>query len=188
MITTADFSKGVRILIDGEPYMILEHTTQTPSARGAATLVKFKARNLLTGQLISDSVKAGAKYEQPDIRFAKVQYLYDEGPDAVFMDTETYEQFNLAREVIGESAKYLSEDLEIKAIFFNDNVVNVELPNYVELEIVMVEPGTRGNTASGSVTTPAELSNGVRIQVPLHIKSGQRILVDTRDDSFYQKA
>lgn len=188
MITTSDFSKGTRILIDGEPYVILEYTTQTPSARGAATLVKFKARNLLSGRLTNESVKSGTKYEQPDIRYAKVQYLYDDGTDAVFMDTETYDQFSLAREVIGEAAKYLSEDLEIKAIFFNDNIVNVELPNYVELEVVVVEPGTRGNTASGSVTTPAELSNGVRIQVPLHIKSGQRILVDTRDDGFYQKA
>lgn len=188
MITTSDFYKGVRILIDGAPYVVLDYTTQTPSARGAATLVKFKARNLLTGQLLSESVKAGAKYDQPDIRFAKVQYLYDEGEDAVFMDTESYDQFNLSREVIGDSAKYLSEELELKAIFFNDNVVNVELPTHVELEVVMVEPGSRGNTASGSVTTPAELSNGVRIQVPLHIKSGQRILVDTRDDSFYQKA
>lgn len=188
MITTSDFSKGVRILIDGAPCVILDYTSQTPSARGAATIVKFKARNLLTGQLLSESVRAGAKYEQPDIRFAKVQYLYDEGEDAVFMETDTYEQFSLAREVIGDAAKYLTEELEIRAIFFNDNVVNVELPTHVELEVVMVEPGSRGNTASGSVTTPAELSNGVRIQVPLHIKSGQRILVDTRDDSFYQKA
>lgn len=188
MITTSDFGKNVRFLYEGEPYVIVDFTVQSPSARGASTLFKVKARNLLNGKLISETFKAGTKFEQPDVRMATVQYLYNEGDDAVFMDSETFDQFNLSLESIGTGAKYLREDLKIKALYFNNQPVNVELPQYVECEVETVEPGTRGNTASGSVTTKATLTNGIEIQVPLNIKNGDHILVSTSDDSFYQRA
>src|SRR5690606_18504930 len=113
MITTSDFGKNVRFLYEGEPYVIVDFTTQSPSARGASTLVKVRARNLLNGKLISETFKSGTKFEQPDVRMTTVQYLYNEGQDAVFMDSETFEQFNLSLESIGSAAKYLSEDLKI---------------------------------------------------------------------------
>ncbi len=188
MITTSDFGKNVRFLHEGEPYVIVDFTTQSPSARGASTLVKVKARNLLNGKLINETFKAGTKFEQPDVRMETVQYLYNEGENAVFMDSKTYDQFSLSLESIGSGAKYLREDLKIIALYFNENPVNVELPQHVECEVETVEPGARGNTASGSVTTKAVLSNGIEVQVPLNIKDGDKVLINTADDSFHARA
>jgi elongation factor P len=188
MITTADFSIGTRILIDNEPFEIVDMTVQSPTARGGNTLVKFKARNLLNGRLTSESVKAGTKFEEPEIRFAHVQYLYTEGEDAVFMDQETYEQFNIPLAALGEQARYLDPELKIKAMYFNEAPVNIELPQYVELEVTMVEPGSRGNTANSTVTTRAELSNGMEVQVPLNIKQGERVLINTTNHTYHQRA
>jgi elongation factor P len=188
MITTSDFSKGTRILINDEPYQIVDLTVQSPTARGGNTLVKFKARNLLNGRLTNESVKSGTKYEEPDLHFNNVQYLFTDGSDAVFMDQSSYEQFNLPLESLGNGAKYLNDELKIRAMYFNGQPVNIELPTHVELEVESVEPGTRGNTASGSVTTRATMSNGMDCQVPLNIKNGDRVLISTEDDSYYQRA
>jgi elongation factor P len=187
MITTADFGKGVRILMNNEPYVILDVTMQTASGRGSQTMVKIKARNLLTGKFVTESVKNGSKFEQPDLKFSQVQYLYTEADAAVFMDQETYEQFSLPLESLAEQVKYLNETLKIKATYFNNNPVAIELPTHVELEVSSVEPGTRGNTATGTVTTKATLVNGMDVQVPLNVKSGDRILVATADDTYYQR-
>lgn len=188
MITTADFSKGTRFLHKGEPYVIVDISVQSPSARGASTLVKVKARNLLNGKLHSETFKAGSKFDVPDLVFNNVQFLYVDGDQAVFMDQTSYEQFQLPMEALGNQGKYLTDELSIKAMYFNNKPVNIDIPQHVSLQVTMVEPGTRGNTASGSVTTKAELENGVEIQVPLNIKEGDRVLVDTTNDTFYQRA
>ena len=188
MITTNDFSKGTRFSLNGEPYVIVDVTLQSPTARGGSTLVKVKARNLLSGKLVSESFKSGSKFEQPDLSFSTVQYLYTDGESAVFMDQESYEQFNLPLDRIDNERKYLTEELKIKAMYFNGQPVSIEIPPQVELTVTMVEPGTRGNTASGSVTTKAELSNGMECQVPLNIKEGDKILVDTANNNFYSRS
>jgi elongation factor P len=187
MLTTADFGKGVRILMNNEPYTILDVSMQTASGRGSNTLVKFKARNLLTGKLVSEAVKAGTKFEEPDLRYGNVQYLYSEGDQAVFMDQESYEQFNLALEVIGEQARYLSEEVKLKAMYFNGTPVSVEFPMHVPMKVSSVEPADRGNTATGSIMTRAELEGGYECQVPVHVKSCDTILVNTTDHTFYQR-
>ena len=125
---------------------------------------------------------------EPDVRYASVQYLYMDGDDAVFMDQETFEQFQVSREAIGEQHKYLNENLKIRAMYFNDNPVNVDIPQHVECTVESVEPGAKGNTASGSVTTNAVLENGVTVKVPLNIKDGDKILVDTTTNAFYKRA
>lgn len=188
MITTSDFKKGIRILINDEPFQIQNFTLQSPTARGGSTLVKMRAKSLLTGRLINESIKSGTKFDEPDISYSTVQFLYREGDGSVFMNSEDYEQFSITKEALGEMDKYLTEELKIKALYFNGNVLNIEIPQYVELTITMVEPGERGNTSSGTVTTKAELSNGMEIQVPLNIKEGQKVLIDTTDDSYYQRA
>lgn len=188
MITTSDLKKGTRILINNEPFQIQDINLQSPTARGGGTLAKIKARSLLTGRLINETYKSGTKFEEPDIHYATVQYLYRDGENEVFMNSENYEQFSLSAEAVGGNGKYLNDELKIKALYFNNNVVNVELPQHVELTVTMVEPGERGNTSSGSVTTRAELSNGMEIQVPLNTKEGQKILVDTATDLYYQRA
>lgn len=187
MLTTADFGKGTRILMNGEPYVVLEVNMQTASGRGSNTLVKFKARNLLSGKLVSEAVKNGTKFDEPDLRYGNVQFLYTEGDAAVFMDQESYDQFNISLDVIGEQARYLSEDVKIKAMYFNGAPVSVEFPMHVPVKVSSVEPADRGNTATGTILTRAELENGHECQVPIHVKAGDMILVATEDHSFYQR-
>jgi elongation factor P len=188
MITTADFKKGLRVLINNEPFQIIDFTVQSPTARGGGTLVKLKARSLITGFLTNETIKSGTKFDEPDLRFGNVQYLYMDGTDAVFMNTETYDQFNLTDKVIAGTEAYLSESLKIKALYYNGNVINIEIPQHVILEVTMVEPGERGNTSSGNVMTGAELSNGMKIKVPINTKVGQMISVDTETGTYHQRA
>ncbi len=187
MITTSDFKKGARILIDGDPYTIMETQTQSPSARGAATLVKVKVRNLKTGQVFDKSFKSGEKFKQPDLEKKSVQYLYDEGEALVFMDMTTSDQFNVQKENLGEKASYVTDGLECKAMFFEGKLLDLELPLTVEFEVTEVEPGTRGDTVQGSATKPATLSNGLRVQVPLYIETGSVIRISTKDGTFSER-
>jgi elongation factor P len=187
MITTADFGKGTRILLNGEPYVILDVTIQTAGGRGGNTQSKFRARNLLTGKLVNEAVKAGTKFEEPDLRYGNVQFLYLDGDSAVFMDQETFDQFNIPLATIDEQARYLAEDVKLKVMYFNGTPVNVEFPQHVAVKVAMVEPAERGNTATGAVMTRAQLENGHDVQVPAHVKSGDTILVNPLDHSFYQR-
>jgi elongation factor P len=187
VLTTADFGKGVRILMNGAPYTILDVTMQTAQGRGSNTLIKFKARNMLTGQLVSESVKSGSKFEEPDLHYANVQYLYSDGDQAVFMDQDSYEQFTLALEAVGDQARYLREDVKIKAMYFNGAPVSVEFPQHVPMLVDTVEPADRGNTATGTVMTRAVLAGGFECRVPVHVKAGDTILVDSLEHTFYQR-
>ncbi|MBQ49196.1 MAG: elongation factor P [Zetaproteobacteria bacterium] len=188
LISTSDFSKGTRYLHKETPFVIVDITVQSPTARGGSTLIKVKARNLLSGQLINDNFKAGTKFEQPDITFSQVQYLFQDAEDLVFMDLSSYEQFQLTKASLENEAKYLTEELKIKAMYFNGTPISIEIPSQIELIVTMVEPGTKGNTASSSVTTKSELSNGMECQVPLNIKEGDKILVDTVTNSYYSRS
>jgi elongation factor P len=187
MISTSDFKKGARIMIDGAPYVVMETNTQTPSARGAATLVKVKVRNLKTDQVFDKTFKSGEKFDEPDLDKRRLQYLYDEGQSIVFMDQSSYEQIYVQREGLGAKADYLTDNLEVKALFFDGEVLDLELPNLVEFEVTEVEPGTRGDTVQGSATKPATLANGLRVQVPLYIKTGDVIRINTKDGKFAER-
>ncbi len=187
MISTTDFGKGVRILYNNEPFVILDVNVQALGGRGGAGVSKVKMRNLLTGKFVTEGFKAGTKFDEPDLVYTNVQYLYNEGTDAVFMDQESYEQFNLPLEAIGSQARYLREDLKIRAMYFNGVPVNVEIPQLVSFKVTSVEPGTRGNTATGTVMTNAELENGMTLKVPLGVKEGDTILVNTHDDEFHAR-
>ena len=187
MLSTADFKKGVRILIDSDPYVIMETQTQSPSARGAATLVKAKVRNLRTDQVFDRSFKAGEKFDEPDLDKKNVQFLYQDGEQYQFMDMASYDQFHLTREELGDQADYLTDGLEMKALFFEGKVLDLELPSMVEFEVVEVEPGTRGDTVQGSATKPATLSTGLKVQVPLYIEAGTIIRVSTKTGKFAER-
>ena len=188
MISTSDFRKGTRFLLDGDPYVVMESQTQTPSARGAATLVKVKVRNLRTGQVFDKSFKAGEKFKEPDLEKKSVQFLYSEDEGLVFMDQGSYEQFTVRRQELGDKADYITDGLECKSMFFEGRLLDLELPPTVEFTVVEVEPGTRGDTVQGSATKPAVLENGLRVQVPLYIEAGERIRVSTRDGTFSERA
>ena len=188
MISTGDFKKGVRLELDGAPWTIVSTTTQTPSARGAATLIKARLKHVLTGQVSDRTFKSGEKFAEPDLYLRPAQYLYSEREDNDtvyhFMDTETYDQFPLRGNELGELSRWLVENLEVKAVSYNQRVVSIELPQFIELRVDTVEPGSRGDTASGSVTTAAYTDSGIRVQVPLFVKSGDLIRVDTESGQF----
>lgn len=188
MINASDFKRGLRIQVDGEPFTILDVKVQSPSARGASTLVKIKARNLRTSQLLDRTFKAADKVEEPQLELRPAQYLYNDGESFTFMDTNSYEQFALTREELGDDADYLIEGLEgIRSVVFNDKVISIEIPQTVTMTVVETDPAIKGATAQAQ-TKPAKLETGLIIQVPSYLETGESILVDTRDARFISRA
>lgn len=185
-IDTADFKKGTWVEVDGEPWMVIEVNKHAPTARGGKTLVQTKLRNLLDQRVLNKSFKSGEMFQTPDLRRRTVSFLYKAGENFAFMDKESYDQFELALDQMGGNEVYLFDGLELDAIYYNDKLVGVEPPQYVEMEIVSVEPGTRGDT-SGKVTTPATTTSGLVLPVPLFIKRGDRIRINTRTGEFQDR-
>jgi elongation factor P len=188
MIATGDFKRGARILVDGEPYTIDDYTVQSPSARGAATLVKVRLRHVVTGQVSDRTFKAGERFDEPDVAIRTVQFLYRDGDDFHFMDQQSYDQFVLRADALGETAPWLTENMELTAVLYNGHAVGVTLPSFIEAEVDMVGGGSRGDTASGKNLKDATLTNGRTLKVPLFIESGERVLVDTRTWEFSRRA
>jgi elongation factor P len=188
MISTGEFKKGGRILVDQEPYTVEDYTVQTPSARGAATLVRCKLRNIVSGVLVERTFKAGEKFEVPDVSYRRIQFLYDDGESCHFMDTASYDQFSLGHDGIEEMVPWLAEGLLLDSVVWDGKVVGVRLPQYVEAQVDMVGGGSRGDTASGKNLKEAKLTNGLTVKVPLFIESGERILVDPRTGEFVRRA
>jgi len=187
MVFASDLRKGSRLVIDGDPYTVLAAQTQTPSARGAASLVKLKVRNLRTDQVLDKSYKTDERFDEPDLERKPFQYLYDDGEQLVFMDQTTFDQLYVTRDELGEAAAYLIDNLELKLVFYNGKLLDVELPVTIELQVDTVEPVTRGDTARGTVLKPATLTNGMRVMVPQYVKEGDRIRVSTKDGSFAER-
>jgi elongation factor P len=191
MISTSDFKKGLRVEMDGQPWTIVSVKSQSPSARGAATLVKIRIKNVLTGQVSDRTIKAGEKFDEPDLQFRTAQYLYSQ-PDGAetiytFMDMTSYEQFELRDGDMEGQTQWLVESVEVESVVFNERVCGIELPQFVEMELESVEPGSRGDTASGGVSTPALTTTGVRVQVPLYINAGDRVRIDTGTGNFKER-
>ncbi len=188
MLTTSDFKRGLRVLMDGEPYAIEDYTVQSPSARGAATLVRAKLRNIITGVFAERTYKSGEKFDEPDVQFRQIQFLYDDGEACHFMDVQSYDQFSLTREQVGDGAGWLTEGLTLSSVIFNGKPVGVNLPAYVEAEVEMVGGGARGDTQSGKNFKDADLTNGKTVKVPLFVEAGEKILIDTRTWEFSKRA
>lgn len=188
MATTADFKKNFRLLVDGQPFSIVEHTVQSPSARGGATLVKTKLRNLLNGEFMEKTFKAGDAVEEPDLMFRQARYLYADSDDVHFMDEESYEQFSLPAEQLGEVAPWLQDDMVVRAIHFGGKVASIELPRVVTVEVLEADPAVRGNTASGKVLKRAVVAGGAEVQVPLYVETGEKIEVDPYEGRFIRRA
>jgi elongation factor P len=188
MISTGEFKRGLRILVDGDPYVILDVHVQSPSARGASSLSKLKVRNLRTGQVFDKTFRGGDRVEEPDLELRPVQFLYRDDGGFHFMDTQSYEQFTLTGDDLGDSAGFLSEGLEgIRSVVFNGKVISVDLPHTVTLRVVDTAPALKGATAQAQ-TKPATLETGLVIQVPSYLESDELIVVDTRDARFVSRA
>ncbi|GMV40735.1 MAG: elongation factor P [Myxococcales bacterium] len=187
MISTADFKKGQRFEWNGEPWVVLDSTTQSPSARGGATLVKAKVKNVLTGQFQAVTFKSGEKFREPDIEMRNGQFLYVEGEHYYFLDSATYDQVPLDADLLGDQALYLTENMEVRLVFYNERPVGLELPNTAVYEITQCDPGIKGDTVT-AVTKEAVVETGLRVQVPLFLEQGERIRVDTRDGRYLERA
>jgi elongation factor P len=187
MLTTADFKKGLAILVEGQPYVIIEYSVQTPSARGSATLVRIKGRNVITRQVLDMTFKSGEKFEEPDLERRKITFLYGDGDEFHFMDEQSFEQFHLDPEALQDTARWLREGITLRSIVFQGEVVGIELPQFVELRVVETGPGGRSDMASGKVTKPATLENGTQIRVPVYLDSGETVMVDTTTGEFVRR-
>ena len=187
MLTTSDFKRGLVIQLDGAPCVILDVAFQSPSARGASTMVKTKYRNLLTGQVLDKTFRSGDKVDEADFERHKGQFLYAAGDQGVFMDLETYEQFEQEAEAFAAISTYLLEGTEVTLGLFQGRMVSVEPPMVVELTVTDTAPALKNATATAQ-TKEAVLETGLRLQVPPYLEVGEKIKVDTRDCRFISRA
>ena len=179
-VSTAEFKKGLKIQFDGEPYSIVDFQHVKPGKGGA--FVRTKLRHMKLGRVIDNTFRAGEKVELVDFDEKRMQYLYEDDRYH-FMDLDTYDQISLAPEEVGEARDFLKENTEVEILFIDGNPVSVELPNFIELQIVKTDPGIRGDTATGG-SKPATLETGAVIQVPLFLNEGAVVKVDTRSGEY----
>jgi elongation factor P len=184
MYDTSDIRKGLKVLMDGHPYTVVEFQFVKPGKGSAFTRTKFK--NLLTGGVIEKNIRSGEKLEPANVEEREMQFLYKEGDDFVFMDEASYEQVTVTAEVVGDSHDMMMDNLKCAVLFFNDRAVGVTLPNFIEVEVIETEPGARGDTA-GNVTKSARVSTGADVAVPLFINQGEWIKVDTRTKEYVER-
>ena len=170
------------------PYLCLEAEVSTPSARGAQTLVRLKMRNLLTSAVFEKTFKASEKFKEPDLQIGPASYLYSDKDGSHFLDQESYETISLSDEMIGDAMGLLIEGCVIELHRYNGNPIGIELPTHVELTVTYAEPGSRGDSNSGSVTKPVKLETGLEIRVPLFIKEGEKVKVATETREFAGRA
>ncbi|MDJ0764560.1 MAG: elongation factor P [Myxococcota bacterium] len=186
MINASDMKRGVLLDLDGAPWQVIDCSFQTPSARGASTLTKVKIKNLKTGQVLNKSYRGGEMLATADCEKRACQFLYQDGEGYVFMDEETYDQFTLGEDVLGDGAGYLTEGLAVRSMLYNGAVINVELPITVDLSVTDTAPAIKGATAQAQLK-PATLETGIQIMVPPYLTAGEKIRVDTRDGRFVSR-
>jgi elongation factor P len=177
MYSTTDFRKGLKIEINGEPYVIVDFQHVKPGKGGA--FVRTRLKSLVSGNVIDQTFRSGDRVDKPDLEEREMQFLYEAGGEFHFMDTQTFEQLFLTADQLGESKDYLKENLVIKALFHNKRPIGIEVPMFVELKVVQADPGVRGDTATGA-TKPVTLESGAVIQVPLFVEEGDTVRIDTR--------
>jgi elongation factor P len=183
-----DIKNGMVVVYNDAPCIIETTSVQSPSARGAATLYKFRARNLVTKQKIDVVLKGGESLPEADFQKRSVKFMYGDATHMHFLDQEDYNQYSLTLEEIAGEVPYLTEALEgVQAMIYNDECVGLLLPTSVELRVVECDPGVKGNSAT-SRNKPAKLETGLIVQVPEYLAQGELIKVDTRTGEFLSRA
>ncbi len=181
MISSNDFRPGVSIELDGSVWRVVEFLHVKPG-KGAA-FVRTKLKNVQTGSVVERTFRAAEVVPQANLEKRVMQHTYKEGEEFIFMDMETYEEARLTATQIGDRVKYLKEGMEANVVRWNEQVLEVELPNSVVLEVTQTDPGVKGDTATGG-SKPAIVETGAQVMVPLFISIGERIRIDTRNDSY----
>ncbi|NLY37635.1 MAG: elongation factor P [Tissierellia bacterium] len=184
MVSANDFRKGVTFEIDGQPYVVIDFQHVKPG-KGAA-FVRTTYRNIITGATREETFNPSDRFNKARIERKNMQYLYHDGTNYVFMDNETFDQLELTEEQVSEVIKYVRENDSVDVRFFLGKVIDVEAPNFVELEIVESEPGIRGDSAS-NITKKAVLETGAVVNVPLFINVGDTIKIDTRTGDYLSR-
>lgn len=184
MISTNDFRTGLTIEVEGDIYTVVEFQHVKPG-KGSA-FVRSKLKNIKTGGVIERTFRAGEKLPRARLDHREMQYLYSDGDSYIVMDNESYEQVALTGEQLGDAVKYLKENMSLGVLMYQNEIIGVELPHAVELEVVDTEPGIKGDTASGG-SKPAKLETGAVVQVPFFINVGDVIRVDTRSGEYIER-
>ncbi len=180
LISANELKRKLLIAVDGQPYAVLDVFFASPTARGAATMVRTKLRHLLTGAVMEKSFRANEKFEEPDVELAPASFLYADADGFHFMDEKSYEQFSFSSEAVGSDAGYLKEGVSLEVLRYNGAPISLQLPQFVELAVASCEMGLRGDTAAGGATKQATLETGLSVRVPLFIKEGEVVRVNTQ--------
>ncbi len=186
MISTNQFRNGNHIDVEGTIFKIVEFQHVKPGKGGA--FVRTKLRRASDGNVIDRTFRAGEKFRAVRTEVRRMQFLYKDGTDAHFMDTESYEQLAIPEGTLAEPLRWMKESEEVEVLYIDDSPADVQLPSAIDLEVTETEPGLRGDTASGGGNKPATLETGTRIQVPLFINIGDVVRVDTRSGEYVSRA
>ena len=186
MISTNEFKNGSHIEIDGKIFRIIEFQHVKPGKGGA--FVRTKLRKIEDGTVQDKTFRAGEKFRPVRTESRKMQYLYDSGDAAVFMDNRDYEQIEIPRELAGEAMDWLLPNAEVEVLFVDDRASDVQVASAIDMKVTQTEPGVKGDTASGGGSKAATLESGVTVQVPLFIEEGETIRVDTRNREYVSRA
>jgi elongation factor P len=185
MVNVQDLRNGTAFLLDGQPYVCLKYE-HIKMGRGSAT-IRIKAKNLISGATVEKSFINSARVEEINTARKPMQYSYRDGDRYVFLDPNTYEQVEMTEEDLGDTVKYLKENLSVNMFMWEDKPLWVELPPKLQFTIAQTDPGVKGNSVS-NLYKDAVLDNGMRVRVPLFINEGERVMIDTRDGSYTERA
>ena len=183
-INTNQFKPGVKLLLDGDPYSILENEFVKPGKGQAFNRIKI--RNLKNGRMIEKTLKSGESVEAADVVDVELQYLYTDGKDWIFMNEKTYEQISASRESVGEAVKWLKGQEKCAVTIWDQSPISVSVPNFVNLTVLKTDPGLKGDTATGG-TKLAELETGTIVKVPLFVEEGDLLRIDTRNGEYVSR-
>ncbi len=184
MITTSEFRNGLKLELDGEPFVIVEFQHVKPGKGGA--FVRTKLKSLTTGNVIDKTFRSGERFDEAPVEEREMQFLYAQGEQYHFMDVHSFEQLFVPRDRIGEALDLLKENIQVRILFYRGKAIAVELPVFVELRITDTAPAAKGDTAAGG-TKPATLETGAVVKVPFHIQPGEVIRIDTRTRSYVER-
>jgi elongation factor P len=184
-ISTNEFRGGIKVELEGQPYLIISNEFVKPGKGQAFNRVKLK--NLVTNRTIERTFKSGDKLELADVEEAEMRLLYRESDGVIFMNDDTFDQVKISLESIGDTAQWLMEDKLYSIIFYKGSALSIEPPTFMEMKITETAPGVRGDTASGRVLKPAILESGAKVQVPIFVEEGEVIKVDTRTGEYVSR-
>jgi elongation factor P len=184
MYSTSDFRKGLKIELDGQPYIMIDFLHVKPGKGGA--FIRTRLKNILTGAVLNKTFRSGEKFAEAGIEEVKMQYLYQTEDEFYFMNNETYEQIGVPSDQVGDTKHFIKEGMTISVLFHKGAPVSVESPLFVEMAIKETAPGIKGDTVSGG-TKPAVLETGYRLQVPLFLNEGDVIKIDTRTGEYIER-